>query len=166
MARSVEGIDKLRAKLQKLKNIDNDEIVMAVAERGAEIAKAKYGGKPVTVTTKNLGGGKAQIIASGNSVAFFEYGTGVEGEGTYEGQLPTEPISFESGGEQRQTMGWEYYYDNPDTKVTRNGQQGWLLNKAFVVGRKAEAQMWKTATELVDNEAANAIKNYLKEKGV
>jgi hypothetical protein len=34
------------------------------------------------------------------------------------------------------------------------------------VGQPAQAQMWKTATELAEKEAEKAIKDFLNEKGV
>ena len=102
----ISGIKEVRAKLQRLKNISNDDIVMAVAERGKDIAESLYGGESIVVTTENLGGGKARIVASGEKVAFYEFGFGVEGrDSAYQGNLPTEPITFESANEKRTTQG-------------------------------------------------------------
>lgn len=168
MSRNIDlsGLKNVRDKLQRLKAITNDDIVMAVAERGKDIAQSRYDGD-VIVTTESLGGGKAKVIASGEKVAFYEYGYGIEGRDSgYQGKLPTEPLTFESAGNTHTTQGWEYYYPNPKTKRTVDGQKGWFHNKKFVVGRPAQAQMWKTANELENGKAIQAIKELMKERGV
>ena len=152
--------------MQRLKAITNDDIAMAVAERGKDLAQSKYGGD-VVVTAESLGGGKAKVIASGEKVAFYEYGYGVEGrDSAYQGQLPTEPITFESAGNTHTTQGWEYYYPNSKTKRTVGGQQGWFHNKEFVTGQPAQAQMWRTANELEQGEAKKAIEQLFKERDI
>ena len=168
MSRKIDlsGLKNVRDKLQRLKAITNDDIVMAVAERGKDLAQSKYGGD-VVVTAESLGGGKAKVIASGEKVAFYEYGYGVEGrDSAYQGQLPTEPITFESAGNTHTTQGWEYYYPNSKTKRTVGGQQGWFHNKEFVTGQPAQAQMWRTANELEQGEAKKAIEQLFKERDI
>jgi hypothetical protein len=164
MARSVKGIDELRAKLQKLKNIDNDEIVMAVAKHGAALLEKELGTPNITVKPEPLGNGKARIIASGSQISFIEFGTGVRGKGTYKGELPTEDISFESRGREWTTEGWVYNYYA--TYMSPPSAWGKPKNVKDFQGFEAKAPVWKTATKLANEEAANAIKNYLKEKGV
>lgn len=169
MSRNIDlsGLKNVRDKLQRLKAITNDDIVMAVAERGKDLAQSKYDGD-VVVTAESLGGGKAKVIASGEKVAFYEYGYGVEGrDSAYKGQLPTEPITFESAGNTHTTQGWEYYYPNSKTKRTNaKGEQGWFHNKKFVTGQSAQAQMWRTANELEQGEAKKAIEQLFKERDI
>lgn len=169
MSRNIDlsGLKNVRDKLQRLKAITNDDIAMAVAERGKDLAQSKYGGD-VVVTAESLGGGKAKVIASGEKVAFYEYGYGVEGrDSAYKGQLPTEPITFESAGNTHTTQGWEYYYPNSKTKRTNaKGEQGWFHNKKFVTGQSAQAQMWRTANELEQGEAKKAIEQLFKERDI
>ena len=168
MSRNIDlsGLKNVRDKLQRLKAITNDDIAMAVAERGKDLAQSKYGGD-VVVTAESLGGGKAKVIASGEKVAFYEYGYGVEGrDSAYKGQLPTEPITFESAGNTHTTQGWEYYYPNSKTKRTVGGQEGWFHNKEFVTGQPAQAQMWRTANELKQGEAKKAIEQLFKERDI
>ena len=168
MSRNIDlsGLKNVRDKLQRLRATTNDDIVMAVAERGKDLAQSKYGGD-VVVTAESLGGGKAKVIASGEKVAFYEYGYGVEGrDSAYKGQLPTEPITFESAGNTHTTQGWEYYYPNSKTKRTVGGQQGWFHNKEFVTGQPAQAQMWRTANELEQGEAKKAIEQLFKERDI
>ena len=169
MSRNIDlsGLKNVRDKLQRLKAITNDDIAMAVAERGKDLAQSKYDGD-VVVTAESLGGGKAKVIASGEKVAFYEYGYGVEGrDSAYKGQLPTEPITFESAGNTHTTQGWEYYYPNSKTKRTNaKGEQGWFHNKKFVTGQSAQAQMWRTANELEQGEAKKAIEQLFKERDI
>lgn len=168
MSRNIDlsGLKNVRDKLQRLKAITNDDIVMAIAERGKELAQEKYSGD-IVVTTENIGNGRAKVIASGEKVAFYEYGYGVEGrDSAYQGQLPTEPITFESAGNTHTTQGWEYYYPNSKTKRTVGGQQGWFHNKEFVTGQPAQAQMWRTANELEQGEAKKAIEQLFKERDI
>ena len=168
MSRSIDlsALKNVRDKLQRLKAITNDDIAMAIAERGKDLAQSKYGGD-VIVTAESLGGGKAKVISSGEKVAFYEYGYGVEGrDSAYKGQLPTEPITFESAGNTHTTQGWEYYYPNSKTKRTVGGQQGWFHNKEFVTGQPAQAQMWRTANELEQGEAKKAIEQLFKERDI
>ena len=164
---NLSGLKNVRDKLQRLKAITNDDIAMAVAERGKDLAQSKYDGV-VVVTAESLGGGKAKVIASGEKVAFYEYGYGVEGrDSAYKGQLPTEPITFESAGNTHTTQGWEYYYPNSKTKRTNaKGEQGWFHNKKFVTGQSAQAQMWRTANELEQGEAKKAIEQLFKERDI
>ncbi len=169
MSRNIDlsGLKNVRDKLQRLKAITNDDIVMAIAERGKELAQEKYSGD-IVVTTENIGNGRAKVIASGEKVAFYEYGYGVEGrDSAYKGQLPTEPITFESAGNTHTTQGWEYYYPNSKTKRTNSkGEQGWFHNKKFVTGKPAQAQMWRTANELEQGEAKKAIEQLFKERDI
>lgn len=168
MSRNIDlsGLKNVRDKLQRLKAITNDDIAMAIAERGKDLAQSKYGGD-VVVTAESLGGGKAKVIASGEKVAFYEYGYGVEGrDSAYQGQLPTEPITFESAGNTHTTQGWEYYYPNSKTKRTVGGQEGWFHNRQFVTGQPAQAQMWRTANELEQGEAKQAVEQLFKERDI
>ena len=168
MSRNIDlsGLKNVRDKLQRLRAITNDDIVMAVAERGKELAQEKYSGD-VVVTTENIGNGKAKVIASSEKVAFYEFGYGVEGrDSAYKGQLPTNPLTFESAGNIHTTQGWEYYYPNSKTKRTVGGQQGWFHNKEFVTGQPAQAQMWRTANELEQGEAKKAIEQLFKERDI
>lgn len=162
----LSGIKSFRKRLQALKSISNDDIVMAVAEKGKDIAQSRYGGD-VVVSAESLGGGKAKIIASGEKVAFYEYGVGTQGEESgYQGNLPTEPITFESAGETHTTQGWQYNYPNPKTKKTVGDSVGWFYDGKFTDGAPAQAQMWKTANELQNGKAVQAVKELMKEKGV
>lgn len=152
----ISGIKEIRAKLQRLKNISNDDIVMAVAERGAELAQEKFGSS-VIVKPEMVGSGRAIISAKGNQAAFIEYGTGIQGEGSYNGELPTQPITFTArNGDEYTTEGWVYNYFVKE--IDKNAKDH--------TGFEAVAPMWRTANELVEREAESAIREFLNEKGV
>lgn len=163
----LSGIKNFRERLQKLKNISNTDIAMAVAEHGKDLAQEKYGSGDVIVTAESIGDGKARVVAKGEKVAFYEYGVGTQGEqSAYKGNLPTEPITFESAKEIHTTPGWEYNYPNEKTKRNIGGSIGWFYGGKFTDGQPAQAQMWLTANELEQGEAVNAVEQFLKEKGV
>lgn len=86
----------LEGKSRRLKKLSNETARM-LAQEGAEIAKnqfemALYAGpeedKDVNVYAYKIRDGQYEIAAFGDAVAFIEYGTGVEGKGTYDGNLP------------------------------------------------------------------------------
>lgn len=121
------------------------------AKRFAENQYAQYGHSSVTVSYENHGT-TATIFANGNAVAFFEFGTGEVGRGTYpsESYLPSSGVPI--------TGDWEYYYPS-DAKATVNGVKGWWWGAKFVKGNKAEAEMWRTA-EYIRKKAHLIIQKY------
>lgn len=160
---NLSGLDNFANKVKRYSKLGNlDEIIAEkIANRGVEIATEQYAGRKNT-TIKSVVGetkNKRQVVAQGKGINFDEFGTGLVGKGTYEGKLPTETITFESPkGEPQQTQGWEYYYDNPKTKV--NG--GWYAGKVFHRGQPAKAQMFNTSKQL-KNEIRETAKNTIKE---
>lgn len=137
--------------LNKVKKFSRDAqqtFAGSIAETGKEIAEKLYGITPdkdsaVTVSTQELGKGKARIIASGKGLIYQEYGTGVQGEkSNYEGNLNF-PIDFVSSytknGERVHVHlnKWTYYY----------AHQLKLSPKKFE-GHEAYAQMFNTGQEL------------------
>ena len=121
------------------------------ASRYAEQQYAQYGHSSVTVSYENHGN-TATIFANGNAVAFFEFGTGEVGRGTYpsESYLPSSGVPI--------TGDWEYYYPS-ESKETINGVKGWWWGAKFVKGNKAEAEMWRTA-EYIRRKAHIIIQQY------
>jgi len=148
MPTNIKGLQNFARKVASYKRSDdlNEKVAQIIAERGVEIAKDLYGSKKVNVTIQSTNiKGNRKIVAEGKGLAFEEFGTGLVGKGTYDGNLPTEPIEFESPkGKPQRTEGWEYYYPNKDTKV--NG--GWYAGKVFHRGQIAKAQMFETAKQL------------------
>ena len=155
------GLEKFKAKLEVRTTEDfSDVVANAIADEGELIAKTKYMGTNVEVLGHSEAvNGETSIIARGNQIAYMEFGTGLIGDGTYpdKSKLPKEPITFESpkprGGRKSNpenihtTNGWEYYYDNPKTKV---GDSGWYYQGKLTKGQPAQAQMFYTAKELRD----------------
>lgn len=82
----VDGLNEL---IDKYSNLDKwledkcDELAMRLAEHGAKVAKIHYSTAPyagkndVEVTVDPEGKGKAVIKATGQSVLFIEFGTGI-----------------------------------------------------------------------------------------
>ena len=131
-----------------------DEVALALAERGVEIAKSKYSSESIQVSAELISNGHAVVIAKGDQIGYLEFGTGIQGEGKYPDQtkLPTETLEFESPkGVPRKTQGWVYNYMkklyHPENKD--------------VVGRPPQAQMFYTAQEL-KAEKGEIIKKVLR----
>lgn len=149
--------------LKNLKIPTNEELAFAIAQKGKDIADNYYAGASVNVMVEN--GNPAKVVAEGQQVRYLEYGTGSQGAlSGYEGNLPTEPITFESPkGDLQTTQGWKYNYRNPKTKVVEMGQIGWYFGGKFTTGRPAEAQMWKTARDLRE-QAKSIVMDSIKNK--
>lgn len=139
----------------RLKRIASDNlgerVVDLLVNEGAKEARTQYAGTHFEVTSEQ-DGQNGTVIASGMGIAYVEYGTGLIGKGTYEGELPTQTLTFESpkqSGKMHTTQGWQYFYDNPQTKVQELG--GWFFGKGyknFTKGRVAGMQMFNTAKSL------------------
>lgn len=164
MSRNIDlsGLKNVRDKLQRLKAITDDDIVMAVAEKGKEIAEVGFG-SAADVEAIPLGNGKARLEARGQSVSFIEYGIGTSGEGHYPGELPTQPITFYSTKLKREhtTSGWEYNYF---AKYVRNQDPNAKVKD--VTGFQAKAPMWNTANRLKQGEAKQAVEQLFKERDI
>lgn len=150
---NIKGLQRFKEKVASYNNFDNvcESIAQRIAERGVEIAKDEYSGRTVDIQIRQGETyGNRKVVAKGSTLAFEEFGTGLKGKGTYEGNLPTDTIEFESPkGSPQSTQGWEYYYPNPQTKV--NG--GWYSGKTgrtFHRGQPAKAQMFNTSVKLRD----------------
>ena len=116
-----------------------------IAEKGKQIASANWGnGVIIEIQGKNT---QLSIVAidmdkEHPTIAYREFGTGVIGKGTYEGNLPQNPITFT-------TM-----YNNEPTQVTvpqwiynyRKDYFGWT--DTDWQGMVAQMPMFNTAKEL------------------
>lgn len=111
-----------------------ERVADIVVQKGLEIAKTQDVSADIYSTGTK---GNRKIIMSGVGLRYQEYGTGIVGEGTYDGKLPTEPIAFKSGGVDWVTSGWEYAYRYKQTKLGKP-------HKGFV----AKMPMYKTSVEL------------------
>lgn len=145
----IKGLERFAKKVNKYSKTKNigDTVAQKIAQRGKEIATNNYNESKRVIVRVEDGDApnKKRIIAQGKGIAFDEFGTGLVGKGTYEGNLPKETISFESPkGSPQTTQGWEYYYPNAKTKV--NG--GWYAGKVFHRGQRAKAQMFNTSKQL------------------
>lgn len=167
MSRNIDlsGLKSVRDKLQRLKAITNDDIVMAIAERGKELAQVGFV-SAADVEAIPLGNGKARLEARGQSVSFIEYGIGTSGDGSYPdiSKLPTEPITFYSTKLKREyttEKGWEYNYF---AEYVRKQDQNSKVKD--VTGFEAKAPMWNTANRLEQGEAKSAVEQLFKERDI
>lgn len=152
----LDGLEHYIKTLEKYGELLKDfrKAMMALCEDAKQYAEnqyTQYGHSSVTVSYENHGS-TATIFANGNAVAFFEFGTGEVGRGTYpsETYLPSSGVPI--------TGDWEYYYPS-DAKATVNGVKGWWWGAKFVKGNKAEAEMWRTA-EYIRRKAHLIIQKY------
>lgn len=143
----LSGLKSFRDKIQSYLN--NKNLAVKIAEKGVDIAKGYYSGSNVSVYAESTGANSARVVAEGTKVLFEEYGTGWVGEDKYEGNLPTNPITFESAGETHTTQGWEYHYPNPKTKKPKDNPYFWFTPTGErSSGEMPNAQMWKTSRDL------------------
>ena len=156
----LDGLEHYIKTLEKYGELLKDfrKAMMALCEDAKQYAEnqyTQYGHSSVTVSYENHGS-TATIFANGNAVAFFEFGTGEVGRGTYpsETYLPSSGVPI--------TGDWEYYYPS-DAKATVNGVKGWWWGAKFVKGNKAEAEMWRTA-EYIRRKAHIIISKYFQEE--
>lgn len=156
-------LNRFYGKLYNIRNVAETATEL-IADNGEKIAKSEYAGINSIQVTKDIDENNAVISASGDSVAYIEYGTGLVGQGTYKGDLPTQTLTFESpkdSGRINTTQGWEYYYDNPQTKVLG----GWFFGRGyanFTRGQVAGNQMFNTAKSLreyIKTDLAKDIRN-------
>ena len=134
--------------------------IIALCEDASEYAQQQYAqyGHSNIIVSYEPHGNRATISAkyAGKSekspIAFFEFGTGEVGRGTYpsESYLPSSGVPI--------TGDWEYYYPS-EAKATINGVKGWWWGANFVKGNKAEAEMWRTA-EYIRRKAHIIIQKY------
>lgn len=137
----MNSVEKYGQLLQNFRNAM--ELICEDARRYAESEYAQYGHSDITVSYDN-GGTMATIYARGEQVAFFEFGTGDAGNGTYPdtSKIPQSGVPI--------TSSWVYYYDSP-AKRTSHGVRGWFWDNKFRRGNQAEAEMWKTAQHIKTN---------------
>lgn len=128
------------------------EMICKEAERYAKDEYARYGRTDITVSYDNSGK-IATISANGDQVAFYEFGTGRTGSGTYQGALPARGVPI--------TSSWYYFYPSPAKRVTAKGREGWWWDNKFQVGIEAEAQMWNTF-QFIMAEARLIVQRYFK----
>ena len=147
--------DKKNEKIEKISAIAYNELSIA------------YSSTVFQVQRPEINNTKCTIYVKGEEIAFDEFGTGLYARGSYKGNLPKQPIQFESVGFPQVTVGWTYYYRwqgnqiyNPKAEV--NGVFGWFTKnpkgahwrnqgKTFHKGQKAS------------NRFYNAVQNIKKE---
>lgn len=149
-----KGLKRFQRNLKSDFSDLKDEVALAFAERGVEIAKSKYSSESIQVSAELISNGHAVVRAKGDQIGYLEFGTGIQGEGKYpdESKLPTQTLEFESPkGVPRKTKGWVYNYM----------KKLYQPNKKDVTGRPPQAQMFYTGQELWE-ERGKIIKKVLR----
>lgn len=135
------GLGEYLERLKKYKGrFKSDKITRLVGSIGVETAREEYSASGVNPTDlrAEVRDNGVDIVATGEHLAFSEYGTGVVGSGTYEGELPTQTLKFESPqGVEQSTEGWQYNYRKEQGQTDKD----WT-------GFVANAQMFKTSRRL------------------
>lgn len=140
---NLDGLNRFKEKVQNIK--DNlpflaQMILTKVCKAGTEYAKGLYSSdNHIELKYELVSDKTAKIIASGEQIAYLEFGTGERGRGTYQGRLPDQTIEFYSNRLQQDVTlnGWVYSYAHE----IDNNQSMWG-------GFSAQAQMWRTAQYL------------------
>lgn len=142
----LSGIKRFKASIKKVltntQEKEKNEMSLKFGSFAYRILSESYVGTGFQVSQPQFYKGGFNIYASGEGIAFDEFGTGIYAKGSYKGNLPTQTITFttivgrdESGNAIRgemSTNGWEYYYPNEYTKVLVGGRLGWMTGKNYV----------------------------------
>lgn len=169
MATDLKGLNSFKEKLKVYSNINAkfiNGVISAILNRALQIAREEYSGlSSIDVGIEKISTGIGRLYAKGESVAYIEFGTGLVGEASQypKDKLPTQNLEFESpkdSGKMRQTNGWEYYYDNPDTKI----MGGWFWGKTFTQGRQAGMQMYRIS-QRIRQELPQIVRSKIKGDG-
>ena len=161
MATDLKGLESFKHKLQRYSNINasfTNQVADEIAKRGEQIAREEYAGHgKVNVSHETMGSGMSRVVAEREGLAYIEFGTGRVGQqsGYPNEKLPQSGVPI--------TGNWEYYYPS-EHKVTKDGEEGWMLGSSFVKGQSAGMQMYRTSQRL-KNEMANIVKNKIKGDG-
>lgn len=172
---SIDDAIKYMEQLQKDMETATKEVVETLAEEAyiqadSEFRKASYpGDNDVLVTDKfENGGKKATITATGSSVLFVEFGTGIFKSDNYEerddvtsGGSSLVLHGFYGSGHGANHKGWVYTGDvgnaPSDTKQLKNG-------KVHTFGNDANSSMWKAKKYVKRNQdriVKEVFKKYL-----
>ena len=150
-----QALNKFLKKIQKAQKLISANLLQEICEFAKSRGESLYKEHNHTSIKMRyaIEGDIAQVTANGKAVAFFEFGTGRVGEGTYpdESKLPQTDVPI--------TGNWEYYYPS-ESKAIVDGKEGWHFGAQFMVGRKAEAEMWTLCNE-IRAEIPKIIKKYM-----
>lgn len=115
---STESLKAMIQELQKYRDgIESkcDELCRRLAEIGVSAAVSKIEGRYVTgelassISFQRVGEAEYLVIADNDHAAFVEFGTGVVGDGSYQGELPS---NWEYDVNNHGDDGWWYLHDD------------------------------------------------------
>ena len=139
---NLQGLKNFQRKVNNAKISQNliDKIVGRILKEGIGYARSLYNGSKNISLYYTIENDVYRFYAEGDAIAYLEFGTGERGNGSYEGNLPENQLTFYSNKFGREVVldyGWTYSYAN---KIDEN-QPIWS-------GFESQAQMWKTAQYL------------------
>lgn len=122
-----------------------EKVAEKVTSKGVEISQRNWG-DGVTISVRGDKIRKSIVVTDQNkknpTIAYREFGTGIKGKGTYEGNLPGQPITFTTkyNGEDTSVTvpEWVYNYRKDHLHWTEQDWQGMV----------AQMPMFNTAKEL------------------
>ena len=89
----LNGLNRFKSTLNDLMTNNLTEMKKAKLEEFSNLAYSilnrNYGGTPFEVEPPKIEDNKSTIYAKGDEIAFDEFGTGVNAEGTYRGKKPS-----------------------------------------------------------------------------
>ena len=154
----------LQSFADKLKNYKKKDdlakkVTDKISSKGAEIAKRNWGGG-VTISVRGNKTQKSIVVTDQDkknpTIAYREFGTGIKGKGTYEGNLPDQPITFTTkyNGEDTSVTvpEWIYNYRKDHLHWTEQDWQGMV----------AQMPMFNTAKELREYIKTELVKDIRK----
>lgn len=134
------------------------KVASKIAEKGKEIAERNWG-SGVVIEIRGEGSQFSVVAIDTDkehpNIAYREFGTGIKGKGTYEGNLPSNPITFTTmfNGEPTEVTVPEWIYNY------RKEHFGWT--DTDWTGFVAQMPMFNTAKELreyIKNDLAKEIR--------
>lgn len=150
------GVDQMIKELEDYKKwltTKTKEFLQALADAGIEIAEAKFktakyaGTNDVEVSIEERGETSIAIVATGGSVLFIEFGTGIK----YPDNHPDKPAGILGHGEYGYKLGglddgWRYTGDPGNMgKIIQEGKH---IGEVHTYGNPANMSMYLTVQEL------------------
>ena len=149
-------LNRFKNNLKKYnQKLNSNEITETIGDIAISVTREEYSISGVTPNDirQEMNGTSVEIIAVGEQLPFSEFGTGLIGEGSYQGELPSQSMKlrFESPtGVQQSTDGWVYNYRKKQEQTSKD----WT-------GSPAKAQMFNTSVRL-QNELGEQINTKIK----
>lgn len=160
MRNAIAALERLRERVEK----GSEVLAQRLAEAGAEKARDgfagvdHYAGDPTVDVYTEAEGKTASVVASGQAVAFLEFGAGVHYYTGYPGDRPAEihDIGTYGDGKGASGKGWIYAGEQglSGHPVVRHRKSGDVVREGlyWTRGNKPYAPMFRASQEIQDSE--------------